>query len=596
MPPAKLPSPTEPRYGIRYKSGRLYVPLSETIVTIAGRREDGTRTGGGRLGDRLLKAGAVTEETLQQALEAQRESGGLLGEILVSMGVITLLRLRSFLEETSGFPFVDLGEIEVDRELAASVPEAFLVQNRALPFRMVDGEVHVAMADPLDLAVVDGLKDRFRRSVVAHLAFPKDIEDATRRAFDVRQKTQSVLSEIGGEASTEIESEAHVDDAPIVRLVNGVLSAAFAARASDVHLEPQETNVRVRFRIDGVMYEQMTIPTGHLAACLSRMKVMAGLDIAERRRPQDGRFTTRNEHGHEFDVRLSLMPTVFGEKACLRLLEKTNSLASVGRLGFFPEQQALFEKLIRRPHGLILVTGPTGSGKSTTLYAGLGGINDASININTVEDPVEYKLPGVNQMQVNPKIGVTFASGLRTLVRQDPDVILVGEIRDKETAEIAIQAALTGHLVLSTLHTNDAPGAVVRLQNMGIEPFLISSALVGVVGQRLMRSLCPHCKEAYTPDAEESRAAGLPMGAPLSRGVGCRRCGGRGTQGRSAAVEIMPMTDGLRAAVLEGVPGDELYAKARAEGMVTMRESAVRKALAGTVSGREIVRVFAQED
>ena len=549
-----------------------------------------------RLADRLRADRAVDEETLRQALDGARGAVGTMGESLVASGLIDAARLGPYLEEAAGFPFVDLGEVELDRTLATQVPEALLFAKRALPFRAVDGAVHVAMADPLDLAVVDDLKARLRRNLVPHLAFPRDLEDATRRAFDACMKAQSVLSEFGIEAETLEAEETQTDDAPIVRLVNGVLSAAFSSRASDVHLEPMEHEVRVRFRIDGVMSEQMTIPIGHLPACVSRLKVMSGLDIAERRRPQDGRFSSRDEHGHEFDVRLSLMPTVHGEKACMRLLEKKSSLASIDRLGFLPEQQATFRKFVKRPHGLILVTGPTGSGKSTTLYAALGGINDPAININTVEDPVEFKLAGVNQMQVNHKIGVTFASGLRTLVRQDPDVILVGEIRDQETAEIAVQAALTGHLVLSTLHTNDAPGAVIRLRNMGVEPFLIASALVGTVGQRLMRSLCPHCREAYVPDAEEAAAAGVPLGETMYRGVGCRRCGGRGTRGRSAAVELMSMSDGIRSLVLEGASGMQVYAKACEEGMATMRESAVRKAREGIVSPAEIVRVFAQED
>lgn len=555
----------------------------------------------GRLGQRLLADGLVSLESLNDALDTQTTTGEMLGEILVAQGSITLAQLRTYLEETSGFPFVDLGEVEIDREIATVLPESFLASSKALPFREVNGEVHVAMADPLDLSVSDELKARLGKPVLTYQAFAKDVEDATRRAFDVRHKTQSVLSEIqvGGSAETEEVAEV-VDDAPIVRLLNSVLSAAFSSRASDVHLEPQESLVRVRFRIDGMMYEQMTFPTSHLAACLSRLKVMAGLDIAERRRPQDGRFSTRDDHGNDFDVRLSIMGTIYGEKACMRLLQAGSGLADMSKLGFWPEQQDVFERFIHRPHGLILVTGPTGSGKSTTLYAALQSINDSTKNINTVEDPVEFKLPGINQMQVNPKIGVTFAVGLRTLVRQDPDVILVGEIRDRETAEISIQAALTGHLVLSTLHTNDAPGALVRLQNMGIEPFLISSAVVGVMGQRLMRTLCSHCRETYLPDPGEAFVAGIPVTdgvvPRLARASGCRRCNGRGTRGRSAAMEIMPMSDPLRNLVLDGASGAALYQQAVSEGMSTMRESAIRKALDLQIPASEIVRVFAQED
>ncbi|HWD38212.1 MAG TPA: GspE/PulE family protein, partial [Fimbriimonas sp.] len=327
----------------------------------------------------------------------------------------------------------------------------------------------------------------------------------------------------------------------------------------------------------------------------SRLKVMASLDIAERRRPQDGRLTTRDDRGGEYDVRLSIMPTVYGEKACMRLLEKANSIAHLDKLGFMPAQRALFDKFIRRPHGLILVTGPTGSGKSTTLYAALQSISDSTKNVNTIEDPVEYKLAGVNQMQVNPKIDVTFANGLRTLVRQDPDVILVGEIRDRDTAEIAIQAALTGHLVLSTLHTNDAAGALVRLQNMGVERFLISSAMVGVIGQRLVRNVCPHCTETLTIKPDEALALGLPEREEptvVARGKGCRRCGGRGTSGRSAAFEVFGMSEGIRQLVLDGASSSTIADQVRYEGMATMHESAVDKVLELKVPPEELVRVF----
>ncbi|RYG27107.1 hypothetical protein EON82_00705 [bacterium] len=558
-----------------------------------------------RLGERLLADGIIPDETLRQALEQQRASGGFLGEILVGMGAVTPSQIGGHLADVTGFPFVDMAEVEIERSLAAELPESIVISGRALPFREVDGQVHVAMADPLNLAVVDEVKAVLRKQVVTHLALANDLDDAIKRLYDVRHRTRTVLDEIGLDSEpglSEVDEALlqHADDAPIVRLVNSILSAALSSGASDVHVEPQEGSVRVRFRIDGLMYEQMTIPSGHLTACLSRLKIMSGLDISERRRPQDGRFTTRDETGREFDVRLSFMPTVFGEKACMRLLEKSASLARLDRIGFSAEQRSLFERFVRRPHGLILVTGPTGSGKSTTLYAALSSINDSTKNINTVEDPVEYKMAGVNQMQVNPKIGVTFASGLRTLVRQDPDVILVGEIRDRETAEIAIQAALTGHLVLSTLHTNDAPGAIVRLENMGIEPFLISSALVGVLGQRLMRTLCPYCKETYLPKRDELLAAGMPLDdgpvPTLCRPVGCRRCGGRGTRGRTAAVEIMPVSDTIRRLVLQRALNADLVEQAVNEGMLSMRRMALAKALDHEVSLNEIMRVFAHDE
>lgn len=559
----------------------------------------------GPLGERLVSKGVISDEDLRRALDLQKTSGGFLGEILVAQGLLTPAQLHEHLEEVTGFPFVDISEEEIDKDLATRLPESLVVSGLALPFREKNGQVHVAMADPLNIAMVDEIRASLGKPVVPYLALTQDLEVAIKRTFNVRQKTLSVLEEIrvdDGASGTHVsELLKQAEDAPLVRLVSSVLFAASGSGASDIHIEPQEDNVRVRFRIDGVLYDQMTIPTNYLAAFVSRLKVMAGLNIAERRRPQDGRFTIKDESDNAFDVRLSIMPTVYGEKACMRLLEKTNTIAKMEKIGFLSEQQAKFEQFIRRPYGLVLVTGPTGCGKTTTLYTALQAINEPTKNINTVEDPVEYKIAGINQMQVDPKTGVTFATGLRTLVRQDPDVILVGEIRDRETAEIAIQSALTGHLVLSTLHTNDAAGALIRLQNMGIERFLISSAVVGVVGQRLLRTLCSHCRETYVPAEDELMAAQVPLEPSgtiptLARPVGCRRCDGRGTRGRTAAIEMFGMTDELRALVLQGVGASELYKQARREGMVTMREAAIRKALNLQVSLSEIIRVFSEVD
>ena len=560
----------------------------------------------GRMGERLVKDGVISDDQLLQAIQRQKQVGGPLGELLVSMGFLTAGEIKPYLEEWTGFPFVDISEEEIDRDVVSRVPKTTVVSRLALPFKEQGGQVFVAMADPLDIETIDEYRAMINLPVVACLALGNDLNEAIKRSYDERDKVRNLIHEIG-ESSIQIVEEPNYDDdvdegqqAPIVRLVNSLVGGAVAAGASDIHLEPAENGVRVRYRIDGMMYEQMTLPANHLPACISRLKIMGGLDIAERRRPQDGRFSTRDDSGREFDIRLSLMPTVYGEKACMRLLEKANALANIDRIGLFPDQRKLFESFIRRPHGLILVTGPTGSGKSTTLYAGLQAINDSTKNINTIEDPVEYRLNGINQMQVNAKIGVTFAAGLRTLVRQDPDVILVGEIRDKDTAEIAIQAALTGHLVLSTLHTNDAPGALVRLQNMGVEPFLVSSAITGIIGQRLLRSLCPHCREEYYPPVDVAMAAGVPIvdgKAPLmARGVGCKRCGGRGTKGRSATLEILAMTERLREMVLQRCSGPELTTQAISEGMIPMRDIAVQKALNFQVSLEEIVRIFAQDE
>ncbi len=559
-----------------------------------------------KLGERLVAEGIITSDQLKSSLDRQKQTGEFLGESVVALGFATSGQVGRYLESATGFPFVDLGEQTVDMSLARMVPEGLARSRKVIPFKEADGSIYVAMADPLNLITVDQLKATFKKPIVACLAFAYDVEEGIKRTYDARHKAMTVLDEIpkntmssGYEDSVEALI-GQAQDAPIVRLVNSVIHSALVANASDIHIEPQEDCVRVRYRIDGVMYDQMTIPSNHLAAVVSRLKIMSSLDIAERRRPQDGRFNTKDDADNEFDVRLSIMPTVYGEKAVMRLLEKTGIHNSIQMLGFAPDQQELFQRFIHRPYGIILVTGPTGSGKSTTLYCGLQLINDSTLNINTVEDPVEYKLKGVNQMQVNPKIGVTFASGLRTLVRQDPDVIMVGEIRDFETAEIAIQAALTGHLVLSTLHTNDAPGALVRLQNMGVEPFLISSAVVGVLGQRLLRNICPSCKEVFEASQEMIEALGIDKevsaNVKLARGKGCRRCGNRGTKGRTACYEIMPVTDSIRDLILKRTSAADLNEQAIAEGMVTMRQSGLRKVLNLEVAPEEMARVLTPEE
>ena len=558
-----------------------------------------------RLGDTLVANGVVTEQQLEQALEYQQETGMFLGEALIALGFTSQTVLGQYLEEVTGFPFVDLADSSIDMELARSIPEDVTRRKMALPFGERDNTVLVAMADPLDLATVDDMRARLDRPITPCLALEPDLEDAINRVHDARHKAQTVLEEIEEGARQEVDLSVDelvgmAEDAPIVRLVNGIIQAAVSSGASDIHIEPMEKHVRVRCRQDGLLYDQMNFPRRHLAAVVSRLKIMAHLNIAERRRPQDGRFTSQDDNGKEFDLRVSIMPLIYGEKICMRILEKASNFGSTDKLGFFPEQQEAFEHFIRRPHGIMLVTGPTGSGKSTTLYGALNRINDSTLNINTVEDPVEYNLPGVNQMQLNHKIGVNFASGLRTLVRQDPDVIMVGEIRDLETAEIAIQAALTGHLVLSTLHTNDAPGSLVRLQNMGVEPFLISSAVLGVVAQRLLRTICPHCKQTSPASKAVIEAFGLPEGGDnppvLATGAGCKKCGGRGMKGRTAVYEVMPMSEALRDMVLKRAGGSQLRGQAIAEGMMTMREAGIRKALAGMTTLEEVTRVLFSED
>ncbi|MEZ0325265.1 MAG: GspE/PulE family protein [Fimbriimonas sp.] len=558
---------------------------------------------GMRIGERLLADGLVTDAQMHQAVEHQRRAGGFIASTLVSLGFIAPTKIAPYLEQATGFPFLDIGFTHVDTDVAASLDEDFATSTRVLPYKREEGRIHVAMADPLDIELIEILRTKLAHPVTPHLALEDDLLLAIKRAYGISHQTRSLLREMNDNArveSEEFDEEDESEDAPVVRLLNQIVSAAVASGASDIHVEPREDQVRVRYRIDGLLYEQLTMPRHHLAPFMSRLKIMASLNIAESRRPQDGRFAFTIQQDLIVDVRVSIMPTVHGEKAVLRVLEKSTDHLHLGRLGLEQAQLDAFGRLVRKPHGLLLVTGPTGSGKTTTLYAALQDINDSTRNITTIEDPVEYQLPGVNQTQANPKIGVTFAAGLRTLVRQDPDVILVGEIRDSETAEMAVQAALTGHLVLSTLHTNNAPGAVVRLLNMGIEPYLIASVLIGSLSQRLLRKNCDFCSKPYQPGEEVYRTAGIPyyeaQPLELAKGAGCPRCGMRGTRGRTAATELMLVTDDLRRLILRNGDGQDLYNKAVEEGMTPIREVAVRKALDKEVPPEEVIRVFAQED
>jgi len=557
------------------------------------------------LGERLLAQGLINERQLTQALEYQQETRMFLGQALVSLGFLNMATVGPTLEETSGFPYVDLSSTDIDFDAARLLPEAFAREKRVLLFAADDVTASVAMIDPLNLALVDDLRGRLNRRIQPHIVFETDLMDAVGRVYDIRMRTQKVLDEIA-ETPITVDPELSVDtliglaeDAPIVRLVNSLIQSAVSGGASDLHIEPQEKGVRIRFRQDGVLYEQATIPRQHLAAVASRIKIMASMNIAERRRPQDGRIAFRASNGLQYDLRVSSLPLIYGEKIVMRVLAKNSSFANSATLGFFPPQKVMFENFIKQAHGLMLVTGPTGSGKSTTLFAALNQINDSTRNINTVEDPVEYNVPGVNQMQVNSQIGVTFAAGLRTLLRQDPDVVMVGEIRDKETAEMAVQAALTGHLVLSTLHTNSAAGALTRLLNMGVEPFLITSSLIGTIGQRLLRTICPHCREPGPVDHAKLEMLGctdksrIPATLPVGRG--CEKCGGRGMKGRTAVYELMPMSDTIREMVMRGEPTEVIHQQATGAGMLTMRNAGLEKVLLGQTTPDELLRVLFSE-
>ena len=563
------------------------------------------RSGKSPVGERLVSLGLIDAHQLAHAREYQRETHMFLEQALVSLGYLPMATVAPYLESSSGFPYIELSTTKADSDAVSLLPEVYCREKRVLAFAATDGTVRVAMTDPLNITLVDELHGRLQRRVFPYIVFETDLMDAISNVYDANLKTQKVLAEIAEApyVAPEFSRDTLIgmaEDAPIVRLVNSLIQSAISGGASDLHIEPMERNIRVRFRQDGLLYEQATFPSAHLPAVASRIKIMAQMNISERRRPQDGRiaFTASNEL--QYDLRVSTIPLIYGEKIVMRILAKSSNFANSSTLGFFPAQQELFERFIRQSHGIMLVTGPTGSGKSTTLFAALNQINQTTRNINTVEDPVEYNVPGVNQMQVNPQIGVSFAAGLRTLLRQDPDVIMVGEIRDQETAEIAVQAALTGHLVLSTLHTNSAAGAVTRLLNMGIEPFLITSSLIGVIGQRLLRTICPYCNELRpTDELQVAQILGIsedriPEVLPVGRG--CDKCGGRGIKGRTAVYELLSMTDTIRDMITQSAPVDAIQESAVSDGMMTMRGAGVEKVLKGIVTPDELVRVLFSED
>ncbi len=558
-----------------------------------------------RLGEFLLAKGIITEEQLELSLARQKQQGGFLGEALVAEGVISATMLGSYMEELTTFPYIELSSFPINVALAHGITEQYARQHLVIPFAEWDQAIQVAMVNPQNLAVVDGLKDRLKRRIVPFFAFKSDVLDAINRVYDVQQKGDAALAEIGHEPSTEDtlsanELEVMAEQAPIVRLVNGIIESAIANRASDIHIEPQEKQVRVRFRQDGILYEQMSFALTHLPAVISRIKIMAHCDISERRKPQDGRISVSDSRGGDYDLRVSVLQLVHGESIVMRVLDKRMTSGRLDVLGMDMKLLNQFKSAIHQPHGILLVTGPTGSGKTTTLYSGLMEILSPDKKIMTVEDPVEYQLEGVNQVQVMPKIGLDFAMCLRALVRQDPDVILIGEIRDRETAEIAIQAALTGHLVLSTLHTNDAPGALVRLQNMGIEPFLLGSSLLGIMAQRLLRMVCQHCKQSEPASQAAIEQFGLrqPNGRTpqLSHGTGCARCNQKGMKGRTAVYEYMPISEPIKEMLMRSVPSSKLRAQAISEGMQTMRENAIDKVLSGVTTLEEMARVLFMEE
>jgi len=577
-----------------------------------------SRPGHKRLGESLVDSGAITLEQLNDALAVQRRTGERLGRALVKLGYTTDAVIAAVIERQFGVPRISLTEYVVSPDVIALVPEAMARRYKVLPVEVAGNKLRLAMGDPLNVFAIDDVKIAAGLDVEPVVAPEDEIERALDQYYGSDEDIDQVvrdLEEFSDDAIQLAESEEEigvdrlrelVDEAPVVRLVNMIVSQAVRDRASDIHVEPQAVSVKVRYRIDGMLREAMRIPRGSHAAIASRFKIMASMDIAERRVPQDGRVQLKVE-GQEIDLRVSTLPTIHGEKVVCRVLFRRGAQVKLEQLGFLPGNLELWNRALARPHGIILVTGPTGSGKTQTLYASLNQLNSVEKNIITVEDPVEFRLDGINQVQTNVKAGLTFASGLRSMLRQDPDIIMVGEIRDRETAEIAVNAALTGHLVLSTLHTNDAPGATVRLVDMGVEPFLAASSLICVLSQRLVRRVCTKCAEEYVPDDEswgwwtrttaklsDRPALGLPR--KLVHGKGCRACGDTGYSGRTAIHEIMMVNEPIRELVSRNAPSDEIAATARRQGMKRLIEDGAEKVLAGITTIDEVLRVSAGEE
>jgi type IV pilus assembly protein PilB len=562
-----------------------------------------TRPARGQLDELLLARGLITTEQLEEARAVATERGRSLGRVLIELGYVSEGGLVSVLAEQIGLEFIDLSEGHIDASAVATLPEQTARRHNCIPVRFEDdGRLVIAMADPANVVAVDDIRAITKREIKTVVATKADVMAAMNRHYRLDHAAETLVEEAAADIAAEQQSleealaEAGADDAPIIKLVNLLITQAINDRASDIHVEPEEKGVRVRFRIDGVLHEVMNPPKAVQAGMVSRLKIMAEINIAERRIPQDGRISIVVQ-GKPIDIRVSTLPTVFGEKIVMRLLDKSSVLLKLQDLGFRPNNFDRYEEVYRKPYGMILVTGPTGSGKSTTLYATLNILNRPEVNIVTVEDPVEYRLPGINQVQVHMKAGLSFASALRSILRQDPDIILVGEIRDRETAQIAIESALTGHLVLSTLHTNDAPSAVTRLIEMGIEPFLVASAVDGVLAQRLARRLCNKCKEPYVPTEDELRVARFPYDPEkeelpkLFRAVGCTACGNTGYKGRLALHEVMTVTEEIERLAVENASSEAIARVAQEQGMDMLRNDGMAKVGEGVTSIEEILRV-----
>src|SRR5512145_1451051 len=557
-----------------------------------------------RIAELLVRGGIVSREQLTQAQDKERENGSSVTKELVKLGFTTEDALTEFLAQQFGIEKIELNPPEIEDAVFNLVPAHLVQKHQIIPVKLLGSNLTVAMADPTDLVAINEVKFITGYGVRVVAASPSSIKKTLEHRFggvsydDVLKKFGDADMEVIHESDDVNiqELQQATMEAPVVTLVNAILADAAKRRASDIHIEPYEKTFRVRFRIDGVLQEIMSPPLRLKNPLVSRLKVMAGLDIAERRLTQDGRIKLKMGIGGELDIRVSILPTLFGEKVVMRLLDKSNLQLDMAKLGFDEQNLKDFQEAIHKPYGMILITGPTGSGKSTTLYSALSELNKPDVNISTAEDPVEYNLMGINQVQVREQIGLTFAAALRSFLRQDPDIIMVGEMRDLETAQIAIKAALTGHLVLSTLHTNDCPATVDRLINMGVEPFLLTSSINIILAQRLVRKICEQCKEPVDTKPEVLinlgvDAADVSAGFPAFHGHGCNNCGGTGYRGRLAVYEVMVMHEALKELILKGASAMELKREAVKMGMSTLRMSALAKVRQGLTTIDETIRV-----
>ena len=566
-----------------------------------------------KLAEMLVRDNVITQDVLNEALNQQANEGGSLGRVLIEGGYANEWELAATLGKQLNVPFITLMHYEIDPEILTCIPEDIVKKYKIVPIDKTEDTLTVALADPSNIYLLDELRLLTKLKIVPVISFESDIEEAIHQYYGISSNSDESIKEMSEEDASELElamssdfttiedeveepeDEEELQSGPVVSLVNQTILDAIKTRASDIHIEPYEKDLRIRHRIDGVLHEMKAPPKKFQNAIVSRIKIMSTLDIAERRLPQDGRFKMPFG-GKNIDFRVSTCPVAFGEKVVMRILDSSNLMLNLTDLGMEMSVLTRFEKHIRAAWGMILVTGPTGSGKSTTLYSALSTINDPQKNIITIEDPIEYQLKGINQVQVRADIGLDFASGLRSFLRQDPDIIMVGEIRDKETAEIAVKSALTGHLVLSTLHTNDAPSSINRLTNMGVEAFLVTASTNMIVAQRLVRRVCENCRVAFSPPPEVLQALGMPTDGVLQRGQGCDRCRGSGYKGRVALYELMELSDMMRDRIVEGIPATQLKKLAIEEGMQTLRGAGFDKVAQGMTTMDEVLGVTAADE